>query len=53
MKNCIKTINLKYQLQHGMINSNYLVDHINPSMKTFLDRIENGNTFKTKSGYHV
>ena len=23
----IKTINLKYQLQYGMINFNYLMDH--------------------------
>ena len=27
-KNHTTTINLKYQLQHGMINLNYLMDHI-------------------------
>ena len=27
-KNHIKTINLKYQLHHGMKNLNYLMDHI-------------------------
>ena len=27
-KNHTTTINVKYQLQHGMINLNYLVDHI-------------------------
>ena len=24
----LKTMNLKYQLQHGMTNLNYLMDHI-------------------------
>ena len=28
LKSNIRTINLKYQLQHGMKNSNYLRDHI-------------------------
>ena len=28
LKSRIKTVNLKYQLQGGMINSNYLMDHI-------------------------
>ena len=27
-KSHIRTINLKYQLQHGIKNSNYLMDHI-------------------------
>ena len=27
-KNYIKTINLKYQLERGIINLNYLMDHI-------------------------
>ena len=28
LKSHIRTINLKYQLQHGMKNLNYLMDHI-------------------------
>ena len=31
LKNCnkyIKTMNLKYQLQHGKVNLNYVMDHI-------------------------
>ena len=28
IKSHIKTMNLKYQLQRGMTNSNYLMDHI-------------------------
>ena len=27
-KNHITTVNLKYQLQHGMINLNHMMDHI-------------------------
>ena len=28
IKNSSKTMNLKYQLQHGMINLNYLTDRV-------------------------
>ena len=58
------TTNLKYQLQHRIINLNYQIGHIlyqvfkitlknngkidNPSVRIYV--IENGITFKTKKG---
>ena len=65
-------INLKYQIQHGMKNLNYLIDHIlyqkfkiilnisskkhekitdNPSIKIYINKIENRVTFRIKPGY--
>ena len=70
-------INLKYQLQHGVINSNYQIDHIlyhifkiicvyiicilrkrnenidNPSIKIYVNKIENRITFKIKTGCYL
>ena len=66
-------INLKYQIQHGMKNLNYLMDHIlyqkfkiilnipsknhekitdNPSIRIYINKIENKVTFKIKPGYY-
>ena len=66
-------INLKYQIQHGMKNLNYLMDHIlyqkfkiilnisskkhekitdNPSIKIYINKIENRVTFRIKPGYY-
>ena len=63
----MKTINLKYQLQHGMINLNYVIGSIlswvysekhnenidNPSMKIYVNKIENRIIFKIKTRYHL
>ena len=46
------TINSKYQLQHGMINLNYQMDHI-LSIKIYVNKIENRITFKIKTGYSL
>ena len=67
-------MNLKYQLQHGMINLNYLLDHIlyqifkiilinilknhgeiidNPSVRIYVNKIENRIIFKIKTGYYL
>ena len=67
-------MNLKYQLQHGMINLNYLLDHIlyqifkiilinilknngeiidNPSVRIYVNKIENRIIFKIKAGYYL
>ena len=67
-------INLKYQLQHGMKNLSYLMDHIlyqifkdyfeyilktletvadNPSIRTYVNKIENKITFKIKTRYYL
>ena len=66
-------INVKYQIQHGMKNLNYLMDHIlyqkfkiilnisskkhekitgNPSIKIYINKIENRVTFRIKPGYY-
>ena len=67
------TINLKYLLQHGVMNLNYLMDHIqyqtfkiifsiflrnsenvdNPSIRIYVNKIENRIAFKIKTGYHL
>ena len=72
-KNHTVTVNLKCQLQHGMINLNYPIDHIlyhfarlfwvyrkkqgekidNPSVRIYVNRIENRITFKFKTGYYL
>ena len=64
--------NLKYQLQHGMINLNYQMGHIlyqifkiilslfqknnekidDPSIRLYVNKIENRITFKIKTGYY-
>ena len=65
-------MNLKYQLQQGMKNLNYLMDHIlyqifkislkiylkkhgektvNPSIRIYINKIENRITFKIETGY--
>ena len=65
------TISLKYQLQHGIINLNCLMNHIlyqifkiilnifkkkhgqnidNPSVRIYVNKIENRITFKVKNG---
>ena len=66
-----KIINLKYQLQRGIINLKHLADHIlyqifkiilsilkkhgektdNPSIRTYVNMIENRIIFKIKTGY--
>ena len=67
MKSHTKTINLEYQLQHGMKNLNYLMVHfsvsdiqdyfqyilknhaertIHPSIRVYVNKIENRITFK-------
>ena len=66
-------INVKYQIQHGMKNLDYLMDHIlyqkfkiilnisskkhekitgNPSIKIYINKIENRVTFRIKPGYY-
>ena len=75
-KKSYKSNKLKYQLQHGMKNLNYLIDHIiyqifkiilnislkkhreiinddNPSIKIYVNQIENRISFKIKTGYSV
>ena len=70
----IKKSDLRYQLQHGMENLNYLKDHIlyqlfkiyfeymlkkhatitdNPSIRIYINKIENKTTFKIKAGYYL
>ena len=65
---------MKYQLQHGMKNLNYLMDHIlylifktnfeyilknhgektdNPSIRVYVNKIENRIIFKIKTGYYL
>ena len=65
-------INLKYQLQHGVMHLTYLMDHIlyqiftiilsilkkhektdNPSIRKYVNKIENRITFKIKTGYYL
>ena len=62
-----KQINLKYQLQHGMKNLIYLMDCIlyqisrlkhgektdNPSIRIYINKIENRITFKIKTRYDL
>ena len=38
-KNHTTTINLKYQLQHGTINSNYQMDHILYQIQDYFEYI--------------
>ena len=67
------TINLKYLLQHGVVNLNYQMDHTqylifkiiliiflknsesvdNPSIKIYVNKIENRVTFKIKNRYYL
>ena len=63
----MKTINLTSQLQHGMINLNYVIGSIliwvyskkhnenidNPSMKIYVNKIENRIIFRIKTRYHL
>ena len=63
----MKTINLTSQLQHGMINLNYMIGSIliwvyskkhnenidNPSMKIYVNKIENRIIFRIKTRYHL
>ena len=65
-KKVIQKNPIKYQLQYGMVNLNYLLDHIlcqhiikkhepvtgNPPIRIFVNKIENGITFKIKTGNH-
>ena len=67
-------MNLKYQLQHGVKNLNYLMDHIlyqifkiilnmyqkkhgektvNPSIRIYINEIENRITCRIKTGYYL
>ena len=61
-------MNLKYQLRYGMKRLNYLMDNIlyfeyifkihetvtdNPSIRMYVNRIENRITFKIKTGYYL
>ena len=65
-------INLKYQIQHGVMHLTYLMDHIlyqiftiilsilkkhektdNPSIRKYVNKIENRITFKIKTGYYL
>ena len=61
-------MNLKYQFRHGMKRLNYLMDNIlyfeyifkihetvtdNPSIRMYVNRIENRITFKIKTGYYL
>ena len=34
LKRCTKTLNVKYQLQHGMKNLSYLMDYISKSSRS-------------------
>ena len=59
-KKCYRrTINLKYRLKNGMKNLNYQIDHImyqiliNPSIRIYINKIENRITFKIKTGYYL
>ena len=60
-KSHIRTINSKYQLQHGRTNLNYLMDHIlyngekavNPSIRIYINKTENRIKFKIKTGYYL
>ena len=65
-KNHAKITNLKYQLQHGMKNLNYLKDYfeyilkkkhekvtVSPSIKNCINKIENRVTFKIKTRYYL
>ena len=63
----MKTINLTSQLQPGMINLNYVIGSIliwvyskkhnenidNPSMKIYVNKIENRIIFRIKTRYHL
>ena len=73
IKSSYKTITLKYQHQHGMINLDYQMVYIlyqifkiilntiqkhgesidKPSVKIYVNKIENRITFKIKSGYSL
>ena len=69
IKSQIRTLNLKYHLQHGMENLKYLMDHIlyqiftkkkkygektiNLSIIIYANNIENRITFKIKTGYYL
>ena len=61
-------MNLKYQLRYGMKRLNYLMDNIlyfeyifkihetvtdNPSIRMYVNRIQNRITFKIKTGYYL
>ena len=53
-KSHTKKIKLKYQLQRGMINLNYLMHHILCSpIRVYVNKIETRITFKIKTGYFV
>ena len=68
-KSHTKTINLNYQVQHGMKNGSYSVSDIqgyfeciakelgektdNLSIKIYVNKIENRIGFKIKRGYHL
>ena len=61
----IKIADLKYQLRYGMMSSNYPMDHIqdifkltwrkadNPSIRIYVNKIENRITFKIKTEYYL
>ena len=68
LKSHIKILNLNDQLRHGMKSLNYLMDKIlcqilkiiltkksigNPSVKIYINNIENRITFKTKTEYYL
>ena len=63
-----KTINLKYQLQRGMINLNYHIRYSrlfwvyhqkhgekadNLTIRIYLNKTENRITFRIKTGYYL
>ena len=63
----VRTINIKYQIQHEMKNLSYLIDHIlyqifkiilnifsktlNHSIRIYVNTLENRIMFKIKTGY--
>ena len=47
LKSCTKTINLKHQLEHGMINLNYLMGHILYQIFKIYDQFYETVTHKT------
>ena len=68
LKSHIKILNLNDQLRHGMKSLNCLMDKIlcqilkiiltkksigNPSVKIYINNIENRITFKTKTEYYL